>query len=97
MMRRPAKFRGRPRMKLYYMRICTGIGCRNVRDPQTGQESPLMYQEVRRAFAFRAARCMPRPASNLGIVIDRSNTAAQAGVGFDSSRDVSLRCFDRCH
>jgi hypothetical protein len=53
MMRRPAKFRGRPRMKLYYMRICTGIGCRNVRDPQTGQESPLMYQER------QACLCLP--------------------------------------
>ena len=40
---------------------------------------------------------MPRPTSDLGIVIDRSNTAAQTGLGFDSSRDVSLRCFDRCH
>jgi hypothetical protein len=37
-----------------------------------------------RGLPSERARRMPRHASDLGIVIDRSNATAQTGVGFDS-------------
>jgi hypothetical protein len=65
--------------------------------PVDGRVPGRASADMAAALPSERARCMPRPASDLGIVIDRSNAAAQTGVGFDSSRDVSLCCFDRCH
>jgi len=68
------------------------IDLRSMHDAREWAASAMIKRPWREDFC-----CMLRPALDLGSVIDRSNAAAQTGVGFDSSRDVSLRCFDRCH